>query len=147
MIDAVKTSRKRVAQASSAVAGAAVLLPWHVNAGSGGNQTVLGIAVSEGQLTIVACAVTIGLIHIEWRPAWIGAGFAAAIAAREIFDPSGIGPPGRPPDPGIGVWIAVVAAGVAAVLLVWDMLAGISGADGGGEPPKRGLSGPLGRRR
>ena len=139
-------SRKRIAQACSAVAGAAMLLPWHVNAGLGGNQTVHGIGVNEGRLLIVACAVTIGLIHIDWRPAWIGAGFTAAIAAREIFDPSGIGPPGRPPAPGIGVWIAVIAAGLAAVLLVWDMLAGISGT-GGGEPPRRGLSGPLGRRR
>lgn len=123
-----------------------MLLPWHVNAGLGGNQTVLGISVNEGRLTILACAVTIGLVHVDWRPAWIGAGFAGAIAAREVFDPSGVGPPGRPPDPGIGVWIAVVAAGIAAVLLVWDMLAGISGT-GGDEPPKHGLSGPLGRRR
>ncbi|WP_419944631.1 hypothetical protein [Candidatus Poriferisodalis sp.] len=143
----MKTPRKRIAQVCSAAAGAAMLLPWHVNAGLGGNQTVLGIGITEGRLTIVACAVTIGLIHIDWRPAWIGAGFAAAIAAREIFDPSGIGPPGRPPDPGIGVWIAVVAAGIAAVLLVWDMLAHISGADDGNGPPKQGLSGPLGRRR
>lgn len=123
-----------------------MLLPWHVNAGLSGNQTVLGISVNEGRLTILACAVTIGLVHVDWRPAWIGAGFAGAIAAREVFDPSGVGPPGHPPGPGIGVWIAVVTAGIAAVLLVWDMLAGMSGT-GGDEPPRHGLSGPLGRRR
>lgn len=131
-----------------AAAGAAMLLPWHLNAGLSGNQTLRGISIGEGRLLIVACAVTIGLIRIEWRPAWIGAGFAGAIAAREIFDPSGIGPPGRPPDPGIGVWIAVVASAAAVVLLVWEMFAGVSG--GGSdtdEPPRRGFSGPLGRRR
>lgn len=146
-IDAVKTSRKRIAQVCAGAAGVATVLPWHVNAGLSGNQTMLGIGVAEGRLTIVACAVTIGLVHIDWRPAWISAGFAAAIAAREIFSSSGIGPDARPPDPGIGVWVAVIAAGVAAVLLVWDMLAGISGAGDGDEPPHRGLSGPLGRRR
>ncbi len=133
-----------------AAAGAAMLLPWHLNAGLSGNQTVRGISIGEGRLLIVACAVTIGLIRIAWRPAWIGAGFAGAIAAREIFDPSGIGPPGQPPDPGIGVWIAVVASAAAVVLLVWEMFADVSGSDGGGdtdEPPRRGFSGPLGRRR
>ncbi len=143
----VKTPRKRTAQVCSAAAGAAMLLPWHVNAGLGGNQTVLGIEVTDGRLIIAACAVTIGLIHIDWRPAWIGAGFAGAIAAREVFAPSGIGPPGRPPDPGIGIWIAVIAAGIAAVLLVWDMLVDISGTGDDEDPPRRGLSGPLGRRR
>ena len=132
------------------VAGAAMLLPWHLNAGLGGNQTVRGISIGEGRLLIVACAVTIGLIRIAWRPAWIGAGFAGAIAVREVFDPSGIGPPGQPPDPGIGVWIAVLASAAAVVLLLWEMLAGVSGSDGVSnidEPPRRGFSGPLGRRR
>ena len=120
-----------------------MLLPWHVDAGLGGNQTVLGISIGEGRLLLVACLVTIGLAQSEWRPAWIGAGFAGAIAAREIVSPSGVGNP----QAGMGVWLAVIAAGVAAALLVWDMLAGISGSGDGDEPPRRGLSGPLGRRR
>ncbi len=132
-----------------------MFLPWHINAGFGGSDTVRGINAGVGRLLLAVCIVTIALVQIGWRPAWIGAGFAGAIAAREILDPSGIGeldPSGiRSPDPGLGLWIAAIASAVAVVLLVWDMFAGVRGSDGSGpdtgEPPRRGLSGPLGRRR
>ena len=124
-----------------------MFLPWHINAGFGGAETVRGISAGVGRLLLVVCIVTIALVQIGWRPAWIGAGFAGAIAVREILDPSGI----ANPDPGLGLWTAVIASAAAVVLLVWDMFAGVSGSDGSGpdtgEPPQRGLSGPLGRRR
>ncbi len=123
-----------------------MFLPWHINAGFGGSDTVRGINAGVGRLLLAVCIVTIALVQIGWRPAWIGAGFAGAIAVREILNPSGIGSP----DPGLGLWIAAIASAVAVVLLVWDMFAGVRGSDGSdpdtGEPPRRGLSGPLGRR-
>ncbi len=143
----MSATRKRIAQMCATVAGAAMFLPWNINAGLSGTQTVRGISTGIGRILFVVCLLTIVLVQIRWRPAWIGAGFAGAIAAREAFDPSGIGPLGRPPDPGIGIWTALIAAGIAAVLLVWDMLVDISGTGDDEDPPRRGLSGPLGRRR
>ncbi len=123
-----------------------MFLPWHVNAGLSGTQTVRGIGTGIGRLLFVVCIITIALVQIRWRPAWIGAGFAGAIAVREVLDPSGVGSP----DPGSGLWVAIIASAVAVVVLVWEMFAGVSaGDDDGGdadEPPRRGLSGPLGRR-
>ncbi len=143
----MSVTRKRISQVCSVVAGAAVFLPWYANAGLVGADTVRGISAGIGRLLLVVCIVTIALVQISWRPAWIGAGFAGAIAVREILNPSGIGSP----DPGLGLWIAAIASAVAVVLLVWDMFAGVRGNYGSGpdtgEPPRRGLSGPLGRRR
>ena len=133
----------------TAVAGAAMFLPWNVNAGLGGTATVRGISTGVGRIVLVVSVVTVVLVQIGWRPAWIGAGLTAAFAAREIFDPSGISAPGRIPDPGIGVWIAVIASALAVVLLAWEMFVGVAADDGTGrdEPPRWFLSGPLGRRR
>ncbi len=126
-----------------------MFLPWHINAGLGGNQTVRGVSTGIGRILLVICIVTVVLVQLRWRPAWIGAGFAGAIAVRELFSPSGIGPPDRPPDPGIGVWIAVIAGAVAVVLLGWNMFADVASGEGRdpGEPPRWFFSGPLGRRR
>ena len=95
---------------------------------------------SEGQLVFVVSLITVGLIQVGWRPAWIGSGFAGAITIRAILDTGA--------DPAAGLWIAAAASVAAAVMLVWDMFAAVS-ADGGpsDEPSGRGLSGPLGRRR
>jgi hypothetical protein len=124
-----------------------MFLPWHINAGLSGTQTVRGIGTGIGRLLLAVCVVTIALVQIRWRPAWIGAGFAGAIAVREVFYPSGIGSP----DPGSGLWVAVIASAVGVVLLVWGMFAGVSAGDDAvpdaDEPPRWGLSGPLGRRR
>ena len=126
-----------------------MFLPWNINTGLSGTGTVRGISTGVGRIVLVICIVTIVLVQIGSRPAWIGAGVTAAFAAREIFDPSGISPPDRPPDPGIGIWIAVIASAVAVVLLVWDMFAGVAAGEGRdpGEPPRWFFSGPLGRRR
>lgn len=145
----MSATRKRIAQMCAVVAGAAMFLPWNVNTGISGTGTLRGVSTGVGRIVLAVCIVTIVLVQIGWRPAWIGVGLAAAFAAREIFDPSGIGPPGQPPDPGVGVWIAVIASAVAGVLLVWEMFAGVAEDDGSGpdEPPRWFFSGPLGRRR
>ena len=133
----------------TAVAGAAMFLPWNVNTGLSGTSTVRGIEVGVGRIVLVIALATIVLVQMGWRPAWIGGGLTAAFAAREVFDPSGISPPGQTPDPGIGVWIAVIASAAAVVLLVWEMFAGVGADDGSRSegPPRWFFSGPLGRRR
>ena len=124
-----------------------MFLPWYIDARTGlvGTDTVRGISAGIGQLLLVVSIVTIALVQIDWRPAWIGAGFAGAIAVREILDPSADGTP----DPGIGLWITVIGAAVAVVLLGWNMFAGVAEDDGSGPdgPPRWFFSGPLGRRK
>ena len=81
-----------------------MFLPWHINAGLGGNQTVRGVSTGIGRILLVICIVTVVLVQLRWRPAWIGAGFAGAIAIRELVSPSGVGSP----DPGLGPQIAFI---------------------------------------
>lgn len=141
----MSAARKWIAQVCVAAAGAAMFLPWHINAGLGGNQTVRGISIGIGRLLLVICMVTVVLVQFRWRPAWIGAGFAGAIAIRELFSPSGVGAP----DAGLGPQIAFIACAVAVILLGWNMFAGVAAGEGRGpdEPPRWFFSGPLGRRR
>lgn len=124
-----------------------MLLPWQTGAGVLETKSVRGISVGEGRIVLVACLVTVVLVGIRIRPAWISVGFAGAISARAVLDLSGSGGPAA----GIGLWIALAASTAAVVLLVWDMFSGVSAGDDDGRdtgsPPKRGLSGPLGRRR
>ena len=130
-----------------AVATAAMFLPWHTTTTESGTEPVQGTGVNQGQLVLVVGLITVGLIQVGWRPAWIGAGFAGAIAVKDLIDLAGI----DGSDPASGLWIAAAASIVAVVLLVWDMFAGVSapGDDAGdpGKPDGQGLSGPLGRRR
>ncbi len=141
----MSAARKWIAQACVVVAGAAMFLPWNVNAGLSGTQTVTGISTGIGRILLVICILTVVLIQIRWRPAWIGAGFAGAIAVRELFSPSGIGAP----DTGSGPQIAFIACAVAVILLGWNMFVGVAAGEGRdpGEPPRWFFSGPLGRRR
>ena len=120
----------------------ATFLPWQTTAGDRGAESVSGTSTSAGQLVLVVCLITVGLVQVGWRPAWIGVGFSAAAAIRELFDSEA--------DPAWGLGTVIAACLVASVLLVWDMFANVSapGDDtGGGGPGGRGLSGPLGRRR
>ena len=122
-----------------AVAVAAMFLPWHTTAAESGTESVQGIGTSEGPIVLVVGLATIGLIQVGWRPAWIGAGFAGATAARRILDSE--------TDPASGLWIVAAVSVVAVILLIWDLFAGVSASGGEDEPPGHGLSGPLGRRR
>jgi len=135
----VRIPRKRIAQAGAIVAAAAMFLPWHTTASASGTESVQGVAVNDGQLVLVVSLVTAGLVQVGWRPAWIGAGFAGAIAIRRILDGG--------TDPAVGLWVAAAACVVAAVLLIWEMFAGVSASGTDDKPPGHGLSGPLGRRR
>lgn len=118
-----------------AAAAVSVFLPWQTVVGDD-TGAIAGTSLGEGRIVFIVCLVTIGLIQVHWRPAWIGAGFAAATAIRELFDGE--------TDPAWGLAITVAASVVAAVLLVWDIFANVGKASD--EPGGRGLSGPLGRR-
>lgn len=135
----MRKTRKRVAQGCMAIAAAATFLPWHTIATDGSTETVQGITVNDGQLVLVVSLATTGLIQAGWRPAWIGAGFAGAVMARRMLEGE--------IDTTSGLWIATAACAAAAVLLVWNLFAGVAAAGDTGEPPGHGLSGPLGRRR
>ena len=137
----MKVARKRIAQVCGAIAALAAFLPWQTTAGASGVETVAGTSTSAGQIVLVVCLITVGLVQVGWRPAWIGVGFAAAVTIRELFNSEA--------DPAWGLAIAVPACLVAGVLLVWEMFASVSAPEDGpgGGPGGRGLSGPLGRRR
>lgn len=122
-----------------AAAVSAMFLPWHTTATESGTESVQGISTSEGPIVLAVGLVTIGLIQVGWRPAWIGAGFAGATTARRILDSE--------TDPASGLWIVTAVSVVAVVLLIWDMFAGVSASSTDDKPPGHGLSGPLGRRR
>ena len=110
------------------LAAVAVFLPWKETAAQSAAGTQLGV----GRVVFIVSLVTVALIQVRWRPAWIGAGFVVAVNARGIFelagsDTSEIGP---------GLWLSTVTALAAAALLVWDMFAGVAaqahdGADAG----------------
>lgn len=113
-------TRKRVAQLAAVVAGAAVFLPWEASSGPEA-PAVQGLDTDEGRIALIVALITIALIQIGWRPAWIGAGFVLAIAGRRLMAALGDDPGG----PGLGLWIAAAAALVAAALLVVDLFTAI----------------------
>ena len=121
-----------------------MFLPWHSGVGESAAESVAGTGTSEGRLVLVASLVTVGLVQVSWRPAWIGAGLVAATTVRQILKLSGE----AKADPAAGLWIAAAAGVAAAAFLVWDMFANVATADeDDAKSGRRGLSGPLGRRR
>ena len=100
------------------IAVVSLFLPWE----TGGAKTSTGFAVDDGKVVFLALLITLVLIQVKFRPAWTGAGFAAAVAGRAILNLSDSGPP----DLGIGLVIVALAALGAAVLLLWDLFAAVS---------------------
>ena len=90
---------------------ASMLLPWQQ--AEGGDSAVLGVNLNEGVLVIIASVLTIGLIQVELRPAWMGAGFVVALLARQVLTTDAAISVG--PGPIIGL---VLAAAVAIMLIV-----------------------------
>ena len=109
------TVRRRVAQLSAAAIVAAMFLPWEAGAGPEAS-TVQGFDTDEGRIVVIVALLTIVLVQIGWRPAWIGAGFVVAVAGRRLLTVLG-----DDPGPGIGLWVAVAAALAAVALLFADM--------------------------
>lgn len=92
-----------------------MFLPWEAGAGPEAS-TVQGFDTDEGRIVVIVALLTIVLVQIGWRPAWIGAGFVVAVAGRRLLTVLG-----DDPGPGIGLWVAVAAALAAVALLFADM--------------------------
>lgn len=108
-------------------AAAAMVLPWQRGASDTGMR---GIDVNEGILVIIASVITIGLIQVELRPAWMGAGFAVAVLGRQLAG-------SQLPDPGIGPILGLVFAGAATVLLLVGLFTTIRNPTDGAPSAKR----------
>jgi len=115
----VTFTRRRIAQAGVLLAAIAVFLPWE-SSGSG-FSSVAGTETNAGRMAFIVALATVALVQIRWRPAWIGAGFVVAVGGRAILDLSGSDTSGI----GWGLWLCPLAALSAAVLLIWDMFAGV----------------------
>ena len=113
----MKLTRTHSARLCLAIAVVSLLLPWET-----GDTESTGFGVNDGQVVFLALLITFVLIQVKFRPAWTGAGFAAAVAGRAILNLSD----SEPPDLGIGPVIVALAALGAAVLLLWDLFTAVS---------------------
>ena len=104
--------RLRLAEVLAAVTVLAMLLGW-----ADEPEAVRGLQESEGQLVVLAAVVSIVLMRLGNRLAWMAAGFGAAVSWRAIVQLGG--------DAGWGLRLAVPAASAAVVMLVWHMIAEI----------------------
>jgi len=106
--------RLRVAEVAAAVIVISLFLPWVVEDG----QTLRGIQVGQGQLVVLTGVATIVLIRLRKRLSWFAAGFSAAVLWRQLFD-------GGDGLRSLGPLLGALAATVAVVFLVWNLLAEI----------------------
>ena len=112
-------SRRRIAQIFVVVVVAGMFLPWAT--GDSDGASINGLDVDAGRLVLLVGLLTIGLIQIGFRPAWIGGGFMVALLGKEVLDVSDQ----ALVSPGTGLWLGVMAAAGAVVVLVWDMFANV----------------------
>lgn len=115
-------TRPRIAQLLLVVVAIAMFLPWATGDVSGLSEP--GVELDAGRLVLIISLLTIGLIHIGFRPAWIGGGFTVAVLAKEILDVNDQ----AHISPGIGLWLGALAAAAAVATLVWDMFANVQAA-------------------
>ncbi len=97
---------------------ASMLLPWQQTVG--GDSVVRGININEGVLVIIASVLTIGLIQVELRPAWMGAGFVVAVLGRQVLSSDAT------VSVGSGPMVGLILAGATAVLLTTSMIRTLS---------------------
>ena len=106
-------TRFRVSEACAGLVILAMFLPWTSVAG---NSTT-GVQADEGQLMLLVGVVTIVLIRLGIRAAWIAVGFGASVMWRQaLVQTDGV-------DVGIGLWLGALAATTATGFLVWNMVA------------------------
>ncbi len=101
--------RLRLAEVLAAVTILAMLLGW-----ADEPESVRGLQDSEGQLVLLTGVVSLVLMRLGNRAAWIAAGFATAVSWRAIVQLGG--------DAGWGLRLAVLTATLATATLVWHML-------------------------
>ncbi len=90
--------------------------------------SVSGLSVPEGRVVALAGLATVLLIQMKLRPAWMGAGFTLAVLGRQAISYQGSNTLGS----GLGLWLGILFAACALVLLVQGMFASM-----GGEPPPK----------
>ena len=106
-------ARLRVAEVAAAVIVISLFLPWMVDDG----RTLRGIQVGEGQLVVLTAVATIVMIRLRSRLSWFTAGFSAAVLWRHLLGADGFR--------SLGPLLGALAATVAVVFLVWNLLAQI----------------------
>jgi len=112
----------RLAQLFLAGTIASTFLTWATPAAGVNLSAVTGIERAEGQLVAIVGLVAIVLAQIGWRPGWIAAALAAAIAGRRLVNAVD----SSVEDPGIGMGIAFVTAAAAACVLIWKMFSDVN---------------------
>ena len=83
------------------------LTPWR--------DSDIGVTEASGLLAAIACIIGLTLHVLNIRPGWMGAAFAAAVMWREVSRG----------DVGVGLIIGAVCATLAAVIMIWQLLAAI----------------------
>lgn len=114
----MKFSRALLARLCLGATVLSLLLPWQ----TGNGVTRSGFDVDDGRAIFLAALITLVLMQIKFRPAWIGAGFVVAVSGRAIFTllrTSTL-------ELGIGLVIVGLTALVATCLLLWDMFANVA---------------------
>ena len=107
-------ARLRIAEVAAAVIVISLFLPWMVDDG----RTLRGIQVGERQLVVLTAVATIVMIRLRSRLSWFTAGFSAAVLWRHLLD-------GADGFRSLGPLLGALAATVAVVFLVWNLLAQI----------------------
>ena len=80
---------------------------------------------TDGALVLIVGVITIGLIQVGLRPAWMGAGFLVALLGRQVFADVG------PGDPTVWLIGGLALALLAALVLVGDMVRDVTPSTGG----------------
>ncbi len=101
------------------VAGIAIFMPWQASITTG--VTKAGNQLGIGRGALIISVITLLLISVKWRPAWIGAGLMTATVGRELVETLG----DDIIETRVGIWLSFFGALVAASLLIWDLIAGV----------------------
>ena len=117
----MQRARRPLAQVLLVAVAGSVFLTW-VSTGSG--DATAGIDFGEGRFVIIVAALTIGLVQLGWRPAWIGGGLVAATLIRQLLR---IGDTAEQ-SAGLGLWLGVILSIGAAGLLIQELFASIERA-------------------
>jgi hypothetical protein len=107
----------RLAQGLLVLTVFASFLTWSTDP----SESLAGVQTGPGQLVGLAALVGLVLIYLGHRVAWMAAALAAVICGRELLrisDNSTV-------DSGIGLWVTLIPAAVAAAVLVWQMFADV----------------------
>jgi hypothetical protein len=107
-------ARLRAVHGAIAFAMLGTALPW-IDDGPGWGRS--GLGEPDGILVLVVCVATTALAAFGTRVSWLAAGFGAVVAIRDVFVVRDAGV-----TVGVGLWLTVIALGIAAVWLLIEMV-------------------------